>query len=251
LSCNFIYAIPKVSLGIYNQNNIIIIKAKSNENIQSGFMSAAIVNIKYLTSYNIYVSNIISQYSLYATDSLSNGNSSYRVFATASGTSNFNWLANNEYELIRFNVTGSQPTGNFEISNDQFIILNNGACYIEHSVFGDITDTINPIYKNNVIGVPLPIILCNTRIDGFELFQNYPNPFNSETVIRFNTPKLSKIKLSIIDVNGKLLYTLLDKELEMGSYIFTFNSNNLASGIYYYKLEANKYSNVKKLTIIK
>lgn len=85
----------------------------------------------------------------------------------------------------------------------------------------------------------------------FYLYQNYPNPFNPVSTIKFDVPKLSKIKIAVYDIMGREVELLVDKEMNLGSYNITFDGNNLASGVYYYKLTADGFSMVRKMLLVK
>jgi len=86
----------------------------------------------------------------------------------------------------------------------------------------------------------------------FELHQNYPNPFNPSTKIAFDLPKDAKVKLVIYDILGREIKTLIHNEFRAaGKYITEFNGSNLASGVYFYRLQANDYVSVKKMVMIK
>ena len=85
----------------------------------------------------------------------------------------------------------------------------------------------------------------------FQLHQNYPNPFNPQTTISFTVPEDSKVDLVVYDLLGKEVVTLINDNLTAGMYDVEFNAENLASGIYFYKISAGKYSETKKLQIIK
>lgn len=83
------------------------------------------------------------------------------------------------------------------------------------------------------------------------LYQNYPNPFNPSTKIRFYVPQNVKVKLSVYYMLGKQVATLVDEYKEKGIYEVNFDGNNLVSGVYYYKLEAGNYNEVKKMLLVK
>lgn len=100
------------------------------------------------------------------------------------------------------------------------------------------------------------IILSQLTIPaGFKLHQNFPNPFNPETVIRFEIPKGDFIILNVYDLNGKLTASLLNEYLNPGTYAITFDANSvsgeLASGVYFYKLESGMFSDTKKFIYVK
>ncbi|MCW8848979.1 MAG: SMP-30/gluconolactonase/LRE family protein [Melioribacteraceae bacterium] len=84
-----------------------------------------------------------------------------------------------------------------------------------------------------------------------KLFQNYPNPFNPETNINYSLPEKSYVSLKVFDVLGKEVKTLYEGLREPGDYTLKFNGMSLASGVYYYMLESEKYSDSKKMIIIK
>lgn len=85
----------------------------------------------------------------------------------------------------------------------------------------------------------------------FNLEQNYPNPFNPSTTIEFAVPERANVTLKIYDVSGNLIAVLQDGELEAGNYKSNFVASGLASGIYFYKLEAGKFNAVKKFILMK
>ena len=86
---------------------------------------------------------------------------------------------------------------------------------------------------------------------GYRLEQNYPNPFNPETTIRFYLPTSGKVKISIYDVLGRSVKTILDAQLTAGDHSINFNASDVASGIYFYKLTAGKYHATRKMMLLK
>ena len=85
----------------------------------------------------------------------------------------------------------------------------------------------------------------------FELWQNYPNPFNPTTTIQYAIPKAEHITLKVYDELGKEVTTLVNENKEAGQYRLNFNGSNLASGIYYYRISAGDFTEVKKLMLLK
>lgn len=85
----------------------------------------------------------------------------------------------------------------------------------------------------------------------FELSQNFPNPFNPVTKINFSIPKKSNITLRVFDLLGKEVALLLNTNKEAGYYSIDFNGQDLSSGVYYYRLEAGDFVDVKKMMLIK
>ncbi|MFQ5674815.1 MAG: T9SS type A sorting domain-containing protein [bacterium] len=89
----------------------------------------------------------------------------------------------------------------------------------------------------------------------FALEQNYPNPFNPTTTIRFSIPFTAKVTLKLFDLLGREVATLVDEELQPNSYNYQFEANALASGIYFYQLQATgsdqQFIQTKKLTLVR
>jgi alpha-L-arabinofuranosidase len=85
----------------------------------------------------------------------------------------------------------------------------------------------------------------------FSLFQNYPNPFNPETTIRFSLPRRQKVTLNVFDIQGRVVETLVDDELPMGEHAVVFNAKNLTSGVFFYRLTAGPFSQIRKAILVK
>ena len=85
----------------------------------------------------------------------------------------------------------------------------------------------------------------------FGLSQNYPNPFNPTTVISYRLPVSGFVTLKVFDVIGREVATLVNENIQAGSHSVTFNSYDLASGVYYYKLSAGDFVSVKKMILVK
>ena len=85
----------------------------------------------------------------------------------------------------------------------------------------------------------------------FKLFQNYPNPFNPSTSIEFTLPKANDVRVEVFNIAGQNIETLLNKSMPAGYHEVEFNAQNLSSGIYFYKIQAGKFQDVKKMILIK
>jgi hypothetical protein len=86
----------------------------------------------------------------------------------------------------------------------------------------------------------------------FRLSQNYPNPFNPVTKIQYDLPKDVKVKLIIYDILGREVIRLVNNEFKQaGRYTVEFNGNNYASGVYFYRIEADKFVQSKKMVLVK
>ncbi len=91
----------------------------------------------------------------------------------------------------------------------------------------------------------------STLPKGYWLGQNYPNPFNPTTKIDYSLPTYSKVRISIYDVSGREVEVLVDNNQSAGNHSIKFSGNNLSSGIYFYKLEADNFAEIKKMILIK
>jgi photosystem II stability/assembly factor-like uncharacterized protein len=88
-------------------------------------------------------------------------------------------------------------------------------------------------------------------IPEFSLSQNYPNPFNPSTRIRFSIQRSENVSLIIYDILGSEIIRLIDNELNSGSYEVEFNGGGVSSGIYFYRLTAGEFSEIRKMMFIK
>ncbi|HRF67578.1 MAG TPA: T9SS type A sorting domain-containing protein, partial [Ignavibacteria bacterium] len=87
--------------------------------------------------------------------------------------------------------------------------------------------------------------------DKFELSQNYPNPFNPSTVINFSLPSSSLVTLKVYDITGREVKTLVNELRGAGRYDVTFDASNFATGVYFYTLETENFTQTKKMLLVK
>lgn len=90
----------------------------------------------------------------------------------------------------------------------------------------------------------------------FFLNQNYPNPFNPSTTIRYEVPRRSKVEINVYNMLGQLIATLVNGEIEAGRYFVTWNGRNdqgiqMSSGVYFYQIHADEFTQTKKLILLK
>ncbi|OGU65020.1 MAG: hypothetical protein A2440_09240 [Stygiobacter sp. RIFOXYC2_FULL_38_25] len=85
----------------------------------------------------------------------------------------------------------------------------------------------------------------------FKLVQNFPNPFNPETVIKFELPQASFVKLRVYNTLGEEVGNLINEKKDAGIYSVDFNAKHLPSGVYLYRLETNGYTQTKKMILLK
>ncbi|MBK8981849.1 MAG: T9SS type A sorting domain-containing protein [Ignavibacteria bacterium] len=85
----------------------------------------------------------------------------------------------------------------------------------------------------------------------FNLYNNYPNPFNPSTNIKFDIIKNDRVLLSVYNMLGEKVATLVDQNLTPGSYNVDFNASSLSSGMYFYRLETQEFSETKRMALVK
>lgn len=123
-----------------------------------------------------------------------------------------------------------------------------------YSAWGDLRQGL---YNVNVYYSwrPLPVISGNITYSEipqkYELRQNYPNPFNPVTTISYELPVQGSVKINVFNVLGGLVKTLVKGIQKPGKYSVNWDASHNASGIYFYKLETENYSETKKMILIK
>lgn len=99
---------------------------------------------------------------------------------------------------------------------------------------------------------PVQLITANGSFPTkYKLHQNYPNPFNPVTQIRYNLAKGSNISITIYNIRGQKVKEFINGYKPTGSYTVTFNGSGLTSGVYFYKLQTDQFSDVKRMLLIK
>ena len=85
----------------------------------------------------------------------------------------------------------------------------------------------------------------------FRLEQNYPNPFNPSTTIKYELPKSSMVRLTVYDMLGREVASLMNETRGAGVYEVKFDASNLSSGVYLYKLQAGDLVQTRKLLLVR
>ncbi|MCK4655988.1 MAG: T9SS type A sorting domain-containing protein, partial [candidate division Zixibacteria bacterium] len=79
----------------------------------------------------------------------------------------------------------------------------------------------------------------------------FPNPFNPTTEIEFALPKLAHVRLEIYNIMGQKIVTLIDTQLDAGYHSIMWNAGNAATGLYFYRLQADEFVDTKKMLLMK
>ncbi len=164
---------------------------------------------------------------------LVNSDSSYMWGASATDRSS---LATKSFNSINFALEGGTPTTSLAITN-------------VHVTMG--TPVNLPTVLTGVNGTP------GNVPKEFSLSQNYPNPFNPSTTIRYDIPKTSQVSITIYDVLGRVVTTLVNGVQSPSSYVVQWNAQRYSSGVYFCRIEAHaqdgssSFNSVKKLVFMK
>jgi hypothetical protein len=101
------------------------------------------------------------------------------------------------------------------------------------------------------VNVSLSSLAGSTLPGSFALKQNYPNPFNPSTEIAFDLPKASHVELTVFNVLGQELETLVNNDLAAGSHSVQFDASRYSSGVYFYRIQAEDFQETKKMMLVK
>lgn len=169
---------------------------------------------------------------------IDNHNNDFMVFKT---------LPETNTPLLIYGLITPGSMYNTSISNSGTVAVTNGKA-VHARAFGN-----GGFYYNFDIDTSYPTSVRNPNqvVSEYELFQNYPNPFNPYTIIKFSIPKNAFVNIKIYDMLGREVMTLVNRYYPEGIYSAGFDATYLTSGVYYYKLSTENYSEVKKMILIK
>lgn len=128
----------------------------------------------------------------------------------------------------------------------------------------DPNHSLSFVYHEDGIGSPIKIDypefenteISLSNINGelpttFALKQNYPNPFNPTSVIAFDLPVASRVSIDVYNILGQHVVNLVDGEMEAGSHLIDFDGSAYSSGVYFYRMNTNNFSETKKMVMLK
>ena len=162
------------------------------------------------------------------------------------------------YEVKEFDSNGqnilnsdSVGTGTNEITgfvvdaNDYFYLANDFINANEYGIWSDIR-VFKYIFEKE------PEIVNNEESPAsFSVKAPYPNPFNPSTILEYSLTETARVSLTVYSITGQKMATLVDGQRPAGSHRVLFNGANLASGMYFYRLEANAFSKTGKMLLLK
>lgn len=117
-------------------------------------------------------------------------------------------------------------------------------------LFSGLSSPGRPYFASENIGVSISLP-PDTRPLEFNLHKNYPNPFNPVTVIRYQLPVNSEVRLEVFDILGRRVAVLVDGLVEAGTHEVSFDASTLASGVYLYRLQAGDFVQARQMVLVK
>ncbi|MCH7938859.1 MAG: T9SS type A sorting domain-containing protein [Candidatus Marinimicrobia bacterium] len=165
--------------------------------------------------------------------------------------------------LNSFDWSVSDGTGEFLIDDDWLATDSPPDTMINGLAVGDVILGLSGIYNHSFgtikvqirdledLGVELGVDRLADLPTVFSLSQNYPNPFNPATTINYTLPRQTKHTLKVYNLLGAEVATLVSDTKPAGAYSITWNAQRFASGLYFIRLEAGDYNNVKKMILLK
>lgn len=169
-----------------------------------------------------------------------------------------NWKTATETNNYGFDI--ERRTNNGEFSKIGFVKGSGSTASVSSYTFtdksaasGNYAYRLKQIDLDGSVNYSKEVSVNTATVKNFNLAQNYPNPFNPSTVINYTIPSAGHVTLKVYNVIGNQIATLVNQKQEAGTYnvMFTMNSDKLASGVYFYKLEAGSYSATKKMILVR
>ncbi len=199
-------------------------------------------------------------------DSIGYMSSKMGLMKTNNGGSNWYFLDTTFTKNIQQNFFTSQDTGWVFAGNKIYKTISGGINWDQQFTYS--ANFTQPFFLNSLTGYVLcdnrrilktttgglVSVLSNTDLTGPEKYflqQNFPNPFNPSTNLEFEIPELGFVSLKVYDALGKVVRTLVNENRPAGYYNVEFDGSDLPSGVYFYRLEAGKFAETKRMILLK
>jgi hypothetical protein len=167
-----------------------------------------------------------------------------------------NWKTATEVNNYGFEIERGENNSNFEKigfvkgngnsnSPKEYLFVDN------ETLSGNYSYRLKQIDNDGVFDYSKVVSIDIGLLQTFELAQNYPNPFNPTTKITYSIPVDSRVELLIYGVTGELVKSLVNEEQTAGIYTIEFDASGLSSGTYFYKIIANDFFQIKKMSVLK
>jgi hypothetical protein len=157
--------------------------------------------------------------------SMNNGEDWTTIDESVPNTGSYPWtvVAQDSSDQCLIRITNTENGYVYDVSDDVFTI----------DIISDLNETQNELPTE------------------FDLYQNYPNPFNPVTSIKYAVPQTSLVSIKVYDLTGQEVGSLVNEVKEAGIYEIKLDAQNLASGVYLYRMIAGDFTSVKKLNVLK
>ncbi|MFO7445297.1 MAG: T9SS type A sorting domain-containing protein [Ignavibacteriaceae bacterium] len=199
------------------------------------------------------------------TGSSSWSQSSFLIFLAPEGL-NLNISESNKINLTWVDRSKAENGYIIERKDEQssFIVLDtlerNSGSYTDSNVVQGQTytyrvkaykDTFETNYTNEATVILVGVGGRNSIPEEYALSQNYPNPFNPATIIKFALPQAALTKITIYNLLGKEIQTLINEEIEAGYHEVSFDASSFPSGVYFYRIQSGNFIHTKKMILMK
>ncbi len=176
----------------------------------------------------------------------------------------FNLTNTQNYNYFMYKINLSSQSKEYNINFDQLKLLYGGSQAFDPKLVEDIGFIVNTTDNSGLSNFNLEVKniafigndLSNVNTSNsvpkeFALDQNYPNPFNPSTIIEYSVPRQEKLTLTVYNLLGQKVATLLNTQVSPGVHSITFDASKLSSGIYFYQLTGNNVNITKKMILTK
>jgi photosystem II stability/assembly factor-like uncharacterized protein len=252
----------------FQSDTLILQEGLTNINFEWGFKSRQLNNLIipdsiFNINYQIYdvsrnsviknslMSLIVGDTVTAVYDTLSGG--SYNYFEVKGTRYDQFYTQSGQKIITRIKVNPSALLISSEPNNFDYSITNTGNIYFDSLDYlenNPYRDTLAEIISNRINNIEGVMSYSSLPIK-FGLYQNFPNPFNPSTTINFDVSKSCLVTIKIYDVLGREVETLVNEEKSPGRYKVEFNASNLASGLYFYRMTSNNFSETRKMLLMK
>jgi len=161
---------------------------------------------------------------------------------------NTGWISFLSHQRIYVTTNAGTNWGTQLVSGNS-----SGLLSFTDSVTGWAQSSINTISRTTNGGGPITIVnnIANSVVGNYKLYQNYPNPFNQLTIINYQLPIAGNVVIKVYDIQGRDILTIVNGRQNAGSHKVTFNAKDLNSGIYFYRITTEGYTETKKMIYMK
>lgn len=183
------------------------------------------------------------------------------ALAISNSQINLNWIDSSNNEL-KFKIERSTNAG------ASWLLIDSVAANVTSYNNTGLTPNIIYHYRIYAVNAAGNSLFSNTAFDTtfaltgitqengeipkqYKLFGNYPNPFNPFTSIKFAIPEILFVKITIYDILGREVETLIQENLSAGNYKLNWNASAYSSGVYFYRIEAGEFNDIKKMVLVK